>query len=46
MTSVLKYYSAVVIYEAPVSKLIPPLGAMFAPAGDYLFILFRTVPGA
>ena len=39
------YYVAVVISEAPVSTLLPPLGAMFASANNYLFILFSNVPG-
>ena len=38
-------YAAVVLAEAPVKTLLPPLGAMFVPAENSLFILFRNVPG-
>ena len=42
---VLPYYEAVVLAEAPTSTLLPPLGDMFSPADNSMFISFRDVPG-
>ena len=45
MPGVLPYSEAVVLAEAPTSTLLPPLGDMFSPADNSMFISFRDVPG-
>ena len=45
MPGVLPYYEAVVLAEAPTSTLLPPLGDMFSPADNSMFISFRNLPG-
>ena len=37
--------SAIALAKSPVSTIITPLGAIFAPSSGYLFILFINVPG-
>ena len=45
VTGIWPSYTAVVVDEAQISKLIHPLGAVFSPDDYYLFILFRNMSG-